>query len=113
MLLLLVQSKPTTETDSHDGGETSRKKSRQGFQIDFLEGEDVDEEELFAPDKPARITISTGKEAAVEDKIHVLPDDMHFSSKQLLRLFLKPRSVVNLHSNAQLSPLRFIHPCLH
>ncbi|KAJ8662196.1 hypothetical protein O0I10_001889 [Lichtheimia ornata] len=89
-----IQSKPTTETDSHDGGETSRKKSRQGFQIDFLEGEDVDEEELFAPDKPARITISTGKEAAVEDKIHVLPDDMHFSSKQLLRLFLKPRSVM-------------------
>ena len=95
---LLVQSKPNTETDSHDDGETSRKKGRQAFQIDFLEGEDVDEDELFASDKPAKITISTGKEAAVEDKIHILPDDMHFSSKQLLRLFLKPRSVVSLHS---------------
>lgn len=96
---MLVQSKPTAETDSHEDGETSRKKGRQGFQIDFLEGEDVDEEELFASDKPAKITISSGKEAAVEDKIHILPDDMHFSSKQLLRLFLKPKSVVTRHSN--------------
>lgn len=64
--------------------------------------------ELFAPvTRGAGITLSKyssgkggsrGKKGKVKGKQHdhTLPDDMHFSSRQLITLFLKPKFSVSL-----------------
>ncbi|KAI8367476.1 condensin complex subunit 2/barren [Radiomyces spectabilis] len=80
--------KPDTITE---GEERTTRKTKTAFEIDFLNGEDVDEEEIFAVDKRVRITMPVVKDANRTPSKHLLPDDVHFSSKQLLRLFLKPR----------------------
>ncbi|ODN82310.1 hypothetical protein L202_02588 [Cryptococcus amylolentus CBS 6039] len=51
---------------------------------------------LFAPGTKASLNLpsssrSKGKNAAKRKEEYLLPDDMHFSSHQLLRLFLKPK----------------------
>jgi hypothetical protein len=83
--------------------------------IDFENAESPSAKELFASSK-APITIPTGakrtraatppkgkkgrkpkaskEESDVRDE-HLLPDDMHFSSRQLLRLFMKPKFTVS------------------
>ncbi|KAI8086723.1 condensin complex subunit 2/barren [Halteromyces radiatus] len=53
--------------------------------IDFLEGEDIVELDIFAKSKRS-IIINHPKEHLT----YLLPDDEQFSSKQLLRYFLKP-----------------------
>ncbi|KAI9262316.1 condensin complex subunit 2/barren [Phascolomyces articulosus] len=78
------------EAGEADGAEKSRKKQRQAFQIDFIAGEDIDEDVLFATDKRTKISMSSVQESAAKEDNHLLPNDMHFSSKQLLKLFLKP-----------------------
>ncbi|KAG5650838.1 hypothetical protein H0H81_010868 [Sphagnurus paluster] len=86
----------------------ARKEKKEAFKIDFLTPPDPDKElkqiqkELFAPvTKGAGINLpGTGAAAKKSRKKtkekekrddHRLPDDMHFSSKQLVTLFLKPK----------------------
>ncbi|GLB41719.1 putative regulatory subunit of the condensin complex, a complex required for conversion of interphase chromatin into mitotic-like condense chromosomes [Lyophyllum shimeji] len=86
----------------------ARKEKKEAFKIDFLTPVDPDKDlkeiqkELFAPvTKGAGINLpGTGAAAKksrkkTKDKEkrddHRLPDDMHFSSKQLVTLFLKPK----------------------
>jgi hypothetical protein len=56
------------------------------FTIDFLEGEDVSADDLFSNKRGASITLGHTKDHLT----YLLPDDEHFSSKQLLRYFMKP-----------------------
>ncbi|KAI9318678.1 condensin complex subunit 2/barren [Dichotomocladium elegans] len=90
----------TPDNENGEDAEKSRKKAKPAFQIDFINGEDADEDEIFATDKRVRVTMSATKESAVENNTHLLPDDMHFSSKQLLRLFLKPKAVMRSRKKA-------------
>ena len=91
----------------------ARKEKKEAFKIDFLSPVDTDKDlrdiakELFAPvTRGAGINLpGTGavvkkgrrktKEKEKRDD-HRLPDDMHFSSKQLVTLFLKPKFYVGL-----------------
>ncbi|KAI8145640.1 condensin complex subunit 2/barren [Fennellomyces sp. T-0311] len=82
----------SNQDEDKEGGEKPRKQ-KQAFQINFLEGDDVDEDVLFATDKRTKVSMSSVQEAAAEDDLHLLPNDMHFSSKQLLKLFLKPAAM--------------------
>ncbi|ORX96251.1 barren [Basidiobolus meristosporus CBS 931.73] len=69
-------------------GESQKKKAeKQQFQIDFIESRDVDEKKLFAPANNPTLAKPSEKTAAKT----LLPDDMHFSSKNLLSLFTKPQ----------------------
>ncbi|KAL0095617.1 barren [Phycomyces blakesleeanus] len=87
----VIQIKSAQETGSAEG--QPKKKPKETFQIDFFSEDDIDEDTLFATDKKAKLTISGTKESV--DMRHLLPDDMHFSSKQLLKFFLKPMFTVN------------------
>jgi condensin complex subunit 2 len=89
----------------------ARKEKKEAFKIDFLSPVDPDKDlkdiakELFAPvTRGAGINLpGTGavvkkgrkkiKEKEKKDD-HRLPDDMHFASKQLVTLFLKPKFYV-------------------
>lgn len=92
-----------------------RREKKEAFRIDFLTPSEKDvktlSNELFAPvTRGAGITLpnygtvkSTAKKGgrgrkAKEEKrdTHTLPDDMHFSSRQLVTLFLKPKFSVGI-----------------
>lgn len=80
--------------------ETSGPKKRSGkvpLFIDFVNAPEVDEDELFAPAEATSLMFTAANETENKKSKHVLPDDIHFSSKQLLRMFLKPSYIVSQH----------------
>ena len=86
-----------------------RREKKEAFKIDFLTPSDKSvkdiAKELFAPvTKGAGITLPNtsrkgkgrrGKEKEDKRYANTLPDDMHFSSRQLVTLFLKPKFSVS------------------
>ncbi|KAJ3154952.1 hypothetical protein HDU86_004471 [Geranomyces michiganensis] len=73
---------------------TVRKKRKLEETIDFLADEDIDLETIFAP---ATASIVLPKQQDKTRSNHLLPDDMHFSSKDLLKLFLKPQYKIKFY----------------
>lgn len=97
--------RPDIATEATAASKPKREK-KEAFKIDFLSPAEKDlketVKELFAPvTRGAGITLakytsgrnSRGKKSKVKGKQHdhTLPDDMHFSSRQLITLFLKPK----------------------
>nr|GAT42949.1 predicted protein [Mycena chlorophos] len=93
--------KPDAEGKS---GAKPRREKKEAFKLDFAASADADikalTKELFAPvTRGAGINLpGTGAAARKSKKKvkekkddHCLPDDMHFSSRQLVSLFLKPK----------------------
>lgn len=97
----LTLSSPADETRAVSG--TTSRKSKEPFVIDFLSEEAaVNVKEIFEPAKnPATLCLPSTSRAklSLEDSsskdAYLLPEDRHFSSKQLLKLFLKPRAAVS------------------
>ncbi|KAF8998536.1 condensin complex subunit 2/barren [Cyathus striatus] len=85
------------EANPATNGEAKAVKGRgkkESFKIDFLVPQEKDlreqQKELFAPvGKGASINLPKKKQEKKDE--HMLPDDMHFSSRQLVTLFLKPK----------------------
>ena len=106
----LLNERPIAIEGTSDAPKARREKTV--FTIDFLNPAEQTAKELFVlASKPAMITLpaksgaATGagtkgsktiriKKSAKRDD-HLLPDDMHFTSQQLLRLFLKPKFTVS------------------
>lgn len=101
-----------------EGGDITRtRKERTAFAINFAEAPVVGQKELFASATAASLRAPRAKAAAApakggrmrtrppasREEEFVLPDDIHFSSQVLLRLFLKPKTLVRLSS-----PLRHL-----
>ena len=63
---------------------TTKKKTRQDYFIEFKE-EGEDEDAIFEA-STKKLTLPNNPNPSK----HLLPDDIHFSSKQLLQYFLKP-----------------------
>lgn len=77
------------------GGEKVSRKSKEPFVVDFGSEEGaVLARELFEPAKSG-ITLPQQKDTSLMES-YLLPEDRHFSSRQLLRLFIKPRAMLNL-----------------
>ncbi|CAG8833921.1 18783_t:CDS:2, partial [Racocetra persica] len=68
-------------------GEPKERKKKEPLSIDFIGSEDLNERTIFAS---AGNSITLSKLAENVQHAYQLPDDLHFSSKQLLQLFLKP-----------------------
>ncbi|TFK39421.1 condensin complex subunit 2/barren [Crucibulum laeve] len=100
-----VIRRPEADTNAATKATKTRGK-KEGFKIDFLSPPDPEKDlkeiakELFAPvTKGAGINLpgtgATAKKSKKKTKEkkdeHLLPDDMHFSSRQLVTLFLKPK----------------------
>ncbi|KAJ7576875.1 condensin complex subunit 2/barren [Mycena floridula] len=108
--------KPIRQSESDPNASKSnkpRKEKKDVFKIDFTTPPDKDlvaiANELFAaPPKGASINLAgTGakgkkkvKEGEKKDD-HTLPDDMHFSSRQLVTLFLKPKFSLQLRGRRE------------
>lgn len=84
--------------DNNNDEQKSKRKERvpkQQFVIDFLsDGGQVDEKLLFAE---SGSSINLPKSQQKSKNRNLLPDDRHFSSKNLIKLFLKPRGRI-IHS---------------
>ncbi|KAG0238912.1 hypothetical protein BGW42_000073 [Actinomortierella wolfii] len=95
---------PVTDADGNVIEGTDGKKkgsSRAPLVLDFMNSEEVDEDELFAPADPASLVFTNAAEAEHRRSDYLLPDDVHFSSKQLLRMFLKPTFIVKSSKKPQ------------
>jgi len=69
------------------------RKEKTAFLIDFMDPAADVPEGLLAPPKSEK-TIELPKKDRVSKTRHLLPDDKHFNSRQLIRLFLKPKTSI-------------------
>jgi condensin complex subunit 2 len=69
-----------------------QRKEKQPFEIDFAAPLDPAVAEVIYTQASSNSTISLPKKDWKSKTRNLLPDDKHFSSKQLLSLFLKPKS---------------------
>ena len=96
------------QNDDGEGvGKAAGKKKKEPEKIDFLTPPEKDlkatAKDLFAPPgkgqsiNQAGAGVGSKRAKKKKDKRdeHLLPDDMHFSSKQLVTLFLKPKFFVS------------------
>ncbi|CCH44565.1 Condensin complex subunit 2 [Wickerhamomyces ciferrii] len=83
----LKKGKQDLQSSTNNGAEKKRKPKKE-LVINFMEENDEDEEDkIFAKSKnPTTIPV----EQQESEDTHLLPDDVYFSSEQLVRLFLKP-----------------------
>jgi len=89
-----TNSNPNPSTNSNENTmpppDQSSKKSNKAVAIDFINGDDVPEEELFESSN----NIPTLNNTNVKKSNFLLPEDSHFSSRDFLKLFLKPNVIV-------------------
>ena len=71
---------------------TLRRKEKEPFEIDFNAPLDPSLAEMIYTPAPSTASISLPKAQWKSKTRNLLPNDKHFNSKQLLRLFLKPRA---------------------
>lgn len=103
------------DTTADGGGPKAKREKKEPFKIDFLTPVEKSQKEIakeiFAPvarggsinlpNANAKSTTKKGKGRRSKEKEkrseQTLPDDMHFSSRQLVTLFLKPKFAVCYH----------------
>jgi condensin complex subunit 2 len=96
-------STPTIDVSQADASANkTRREKKEAFRIDFLTPSEQSIKEtnkkLFAPStRGMSITLAAKKKSSKVDD-QTLPDDMHFSSRQLVTLFLKPKFAVSRSS---------------
>ncbi|KAG6813822.1 hypothetical protein H0H92_006766 [Tricholoma furcatifolium] len=110
---LLLDNERLSTAEGNDSVKPKTRQKKEAFKIDFLTPDDPEknlkevQKELFAQSTkgPGINLPGTGAGAKkgkkkTKDKEkrddHRLPDDMHFSSKQLVTLFLKPKFVLKM-----------------
>lgn len=71
---------------------TKTRKEKEPFEIDFLSPLDASLAETIYTQASSNSAISMPKKDWKSKARNLLPDDKHFNSKQLLRLFLKPKA---------------------
>ena len=80
------------DTNSNISAAATKRKEKDPFEIDFLSPLNrLATEAIYSP-ATSSSSISLPKAQWATRRVNLLPDDKHFSSHQLLRLFLKPRA---------------------
>ncbi|WFD33430.1 hypothetical protein MCUN1_000243 [Malassezia cuniculi] len=93
--------KPAAQTPQ-DASEAASKPARRRKEvqpIDFSDAGAVDAQTIFAP-STSRTGIKMLR-SQVSASTHLLPEDQHYSSKRLMRLFLKPKAAIFLRRTRQ------------
>lgn len=76
------------------------KKKKKDFQLDFFSLDDELDDIVFAPPKKKSM-IEMPQRLRVDDTHYLLPDDFHFSTEKLTRLFIKTNQTMSLFSNTK------------
>lgn len=80
---------------------TSKRKEKEPFEIDFLSPLEPALAELIYTPATSTAAISLPKTQWKSKTRNLLPDDKHFNSRQLLRLFLKPKARIGSRRTMQ------------
>ncbi|CUM55703.1 uncharacterized protein AC631_05007 [Debaryomyces fabryi] len=96
---LIKKRNENVEARSQRNEVTTRKKDN--LIIDFLSEEELDEDELFS-ESAARIIIP--KHQWITHDKHCLPDDIHFTSRRLIHLFVKPLTILKTFNKRKIIP---------
>ncbi|KAL8852406.1 MAG: hypothetical protein Q9221_002712 [Calogaya cf. arnoldii] len=80
------------DTNKPTGSAPAKRKEKAPFEIDFLSPLDPSLAELIYTPAISNSAISLPKSQWKSKTRNLLPDDKHFNSRQLLRLFLKPKA---------------------
>jgi condensin complex subunit 2 len=80
---------------------TTKKKEKEPFEIDFMSPMNQQLADLLYTPAPSNATISLPKKDWKSKTRNLLPDDKHFSSRDLLRLFLKPKARMGSRKSTQ------------
>ncbi|KAK5960933.1 condensin subunit BRN1 PWA37_001454 [Arxiozyma heterogenica] len=73
-------------------------KKKQPLELDFFTFEDDLEDKIFVkPIKPSIIELP--QRLRIEDSHYLLPDDYHFTSEKIVRLFIKPEQKMSLFNS--------------
>ena len=105
-----------TDGDTTGNTTTRSKKDKAAFMIDFETPSENTAKKLFVAATKAVLTLPSAKAATatrkrgakpkpVKKNDYLLPNDMHFNSMQLLRLFMKPKFTVSILPNTDLTHL--------
>lgn len=78
---------------------TRQRKEKEPFEIDFASPLDPSVAEMIYTSASSNSTISLPKTQWKTKSRNLLPDDKHFNSRQLLRLFLKPKARMGFKSS--------------
>ena len=73
----------------------TKRREREPFEIDFASSIDPTLAELIYTPAVSTSTISLSRTQRVSKTRNLLPDDKHFSSRHLVRLFLKPKARIS------------------
>jgi condensin complex subunit 2 len=92
---------PLNSAKASAAASAANRKSKEPFVIDFVSPEGaITSKELF--EKPSSSSATLLPSSKEETDVYLLPEDRHFSSKKLLRLFIKPRAILNPRRTGQL-----------
>ncbi|KAG0369980.1 hypothetical protein BGZ54_008165 [Gamsiella multidivaricata] len=89
-----VTADAATPAEEEATGGPKKRSGKVPLVINFLDVAEIDEDELFAPAEKSSLLFTAANEAENRKSKHLLPDDVHFSSKQLLRMFMKPSFII-------------------
>lgn len=87
-----------TVATSTSNAPTRQRKEKEPFEIDFASPLDPSVAELIYTSASSNSTISLPKTQWKTKGRNLLPDDKHFNSRQLLKLFLKPKARMGFKS---------------
>lgn len=85
------------DADNKANAPVRPRKEKETFEIDFLNPAANVPANLLEPPRSLS-TISMPKKDRISKSRHLLPDDKHFNSRQLLQLFLKPKASLSQRS---------------
>ncbi|KAG0669697.1 hypothetical protein C6P45_003440 [Maudiozyma exigua] len=105
-------TEPTNDEAETTTHQTNKNKKKE-FQIDFFNLDDDLEETVFThPKKKSAIEMT--QRSRINDSHYLLPDDFHFSTEKITKLFIKPKQTMSLFSytrrNKEKTNVSYVHP---
>lgn len=95
-----IKLKGTNGTPEAIPTTTTTKKKKNTFKVDFFNLDDDLEETIFITSKK-KATIEMPQRLRVNDKHYLLPDDFHFSTEKITKLFIKPGQKMSLFNRSK------------
>lgn len=84
---------------------TTKRKEKEPFEIDFAAPMTQSMADMLYTQASSNSTISLTKAQRISKTRNLLPDDKHFSSKELLKLFYKPKARIGSRREGRRAPL--------
>ena len=107
-----VNGTEPTNTEADTTVQPTNRNKKKEFQIDFFNLDDDLEENVFTQPKK-KSAIEMTQRSRINDSHYLLPDDFHFSTEKITKLFIKPKQTMSLFSytkrNKEKTNVSYVH----